>query len=426
MANENSVIGSNTVRQFYRGTIAGNSPNDPTMMRDEPAYNVINDWLHPQIKERRQMQEQLEMDYYSPQAKMEGLIAAGVNPLTAAAGVAGAGSSAAPQPSTTTNPIGDIAGAAGAIAGGYQALAGGKATLDKLAPEISEIESSAKANLAKAGLDDANSQAVLTDNKYREDNWKAELAIKRQTYKNMQQELTNMKATHREILAHCDEMISQIELNGSQKDYYDSMNLKINEDLRWQKQLNDWRIANRLFITESGVDGYIFNMLYNEAPFGDVEAFFNAFYDYCEKRSYASNKGLYSADEDTAYNRAHNQSKGVYDSDPFQKQVRDAYDSLDRAYEQYEQVIDLRSQLDDKYKAGEISEDKYKELSKGLEQLRKNSQDTIDELEKALNKASYSFGHSSFKQDLLRSLMSVGIIFTPKGPGPSAIKGFGR
>lgn len=296
MANENGVIGSNTVRQFYRGTIAGNSPNDPTMMRDEPSYNVINDWLHPQIKERRQMQEQLEMDYYSPQAKMEGLIAAGVNPLTAAAGVAGAGSSAAPQPSTTTNPIGDIAGAAGAIAGGYQALAGGKATLDKLAPEISEIESSAKANLSKAGLDDANTQAVLTDNKYREDNWKAELAIKRQTYQNMQQELTNMKATHREILAHCDEMISQIELNGSQKDYYDSMNLKIQEDLRWQKQLNDWRIANRLFITESGVDGYIFNMLYNEAPFGDVEAFFNAFYDYCEKRAYAEQKGTSRAE----------------------------------------------------------------------------------------------------------------------------------
>lgn len=296
MANENGVIGSNTVHQFYRGTIAGNSPNDPTMMRDEPAYNVINDWLHPQIKERRQMMEQLEMDYYSPQAKMEGLIAAGVNPLTAAAGVAGAGSSAAPQPSTTTNPIGDIAGAAGAIAGGYQAIAGGKATLDKLAPEIAEIESSAKANFAKAGLDDANTEAVITDNQYRGENWKAELNIKRQQYKNMKQELTNMKATHREIMTHCDEMIAQIELNGSQKEYYDAMQLKINEDLRWQKALNEWCLANHLMLRDSGFDGALFGLMLDDAPDGDIDALFTAFYEYCEKRAYAEQKGTSRAE----------------------------------------------------------------------------------------------------------------------------------
>lgn len=72
--------------------------------------DVFSDWLRPQSKEERQMGEQLLMDKLEPSAQMEGMKRAGINPLTAAAGIAGS-SSSLPQPSSSVNPLGDIAGA---------------------------------------------------------------------------------------------------------------------------------------------------------------------------------------------------------------------------------------------------------------------------------------------------------------------------
>lgn len=114
-------------------------------------------------------------------------------------------------------------------------------------------------------------------------------------------------------MTRCDEMISQIELNGSQKEYYDAMQLRIKEDLRWQKALNDWCLENKLMIRDSGVDGYIFNMLYNDAPDSDVDAFFDSYFEYCRERNYATTKGVRDAEIDTAFDKAFNEALGNAD-----------------------------------------------------------------------------------------------------------------
>lgn len=75
---------------------------------------VISDWIDPQVKERRQMGEQLVMDYLEPRYQMEGMKRAGINPLTAAGGIAGT-SSSSPQPASSVDPLGDIAGAASQV-----------------------------------------------------------------------------------------------------------------------------------------------------------------------------------------------------------------------------------------------------------------------------------------------------------------------
>lgn len=275
--------------------------------------DVISDWLFPNRKEERQLGQQLALMSEEPSIRMEALKKAGINPLTAAAGIAGASPSSTPQPASSVNPIGDVAGAVGSVASGYDALANGVATLFKLKPEIDEITSRARKNLASAGLDKVNTDAVLTDNKYRDENWEAELNIKRQSYINMKQQLSNMKAQHAEIYRHIDEMMSTIELNGSQKDYFDAMQMKVQEDLRWQKELNDWCLQNKLMIRDSGVDGYIFNMMYNDVPQGDVDAFFDHYYDYCRNRNYFSTKGVRDAEVDTAFDKAFNEALGNVD-----------------------------------------------------------------------------------------------------------------
>lgn len=299
-----------------RSMIGGQVVDDALLLaRDsnEHGDNVIDDWAHPQRKEQRQLGYQLAMMSAEPSIRMKAMIDAGINPLTAAGGIAGSASSSVPQPSSSVNPIGDVAGAVGAVAGGVDSVVGAISTLGKLAPEIDNLNSGTRKNLASAGLDEVNIDAVMTDNKYRDENWEAELNIKRQSFKNMKQELSNMKAQHAEIYRHIDEMMSQIELNGSQKDYYDGMQLKIQEDLRWQTALNDWCLQNKLMIRDSGVDGYIFNMMYNDVPQGDVDAFFDKYYDYCRQRNYYTTKGVRDAEIDTAFDKAFNESLGSAD-----------------------------------------------------------------------------------------------------------------
>ena len=63
--------------------------------------NVIDDWLHPANKEERQFMQQMVMDRASYANKMKGMIEAGINPLTAAAGLAGSSPSSVPSPASS-------------------------------------------------------------------------------------------------------------------------------------------------------------------------------------------------------------------------------------------------------------------------------------------------------------------------------------
>lgn len=291
--------------QFNAGTI------DAVMREKLLSSNVFSDWLHPAQKESRQILEQYEMDRVEPSIKMQGLKAAGINPLTAAAGLAGnGGSSSVPQPAQSVNPIGDVAGAVGSVAGAAQNVAGVVSSMSKLPHELSNIDSDTASKLANAGLSNAQTQGVITDNTYKDEDWKTRLNVQRQQFDNMKQELTNMKAIHREIMTHCDEMISQIELNGSVKDYNEALMLKVQEETRWMKELNDWRISHNLHITESGIDGYIFDMALNGVDISQFDNFIDIYSDWRGRTQRAVSDAQNASDVNAAFDKAFNAALG--------------------------------------------------------------------------------------------------------------------
>lgn len=157
--------------------------------------NVITDWLFPQTKEARQFAMQLEMAENEPAAKMKGLVAAGINPLTAAAGIAGAGTGNIPSPSASTNPIGDVASAAGAIAGGVNSLGSAAKAFEEAGQVKPLAESSISKNNAEIdkwshenGFTDAQTEAFNIDNQTRDKLNRADLNVKRQQYRKMRVE----------------------------------------------------------------------------------------------------------------------------------------------------------------------------------------------------------------------------------------------
>lgn len=291
--------------QFDYGTIGA-------LLREKMlSTNVFSDWLVPANKEMRQILEQYEMDVTEPSLKMQGMKKAGINPLTAAAGIAGSGgSSPVPQPAQSANPIGDVAGAVGSVAGAAQNIAGAVSQLSKLPIELKNIDADTASKLATAGLTNAQTQGVLTDNSYKDEDWKSRLNVQRQQFENMKQELTNMKATHREIMTHCDEMISQIELNGSAKEYTEALMAKVQEETRWMKELNDWRISHNLHIVDSGIDGYIFDMALSGADISEFDNFIDIYSDWRGRTQRAISDAQNASDINAAFDKAFNHALG--------------------------------------------------------------------------------------------------------------------
>lgn len=332
--------------------------------------DVLSDWLFPAKKEYRQMAEQLQMDSLEPLVKMEGLRAAGINPLTAASAVAGA-SPSSPQPASSVNPIGDVAGAVGAVAGAGDSVASAVSTLSKLGSEIRNIDADTSSKLADIGLTNAQTQGVITDNTYKDEDWRTRLNVQRQQFENMKQELTNLKATHREIMTHCDEMISQIELTGSAKDFNDAMFLKVQEETRWMKELNDWRISHNLHIVDSGIDGYIFDMVMRGADISEFDKFIDVYSEYRGRVAYNEQKGQSMAERRYGTSKSPWEMGDKYMSrfvdwihqngkdDPvvMYEQIRDVYDGLMREHPEWgsdrvvKQLYDFGFSKDEVYKA---------------------------------------------------------------------------
>lgn len=280
------------------------------ILRENMSSNVFQDWFAPARKEARQMVEQLALDELEPTAKMQGLKRAGINPLTAASGVAGAGNSAVPQPESSVNPIGDAAGAVGSVAGAAQNIAAAVSRFSKLPNELENIDADTAQKLAGAGLSNAQTQGVLTDNSYKDEDWKTRLNVQRQQFDNMKQELTNMRATHREIMTHCDEMISQIELNGSLKEYNEALMAKVQEETRWMKELNDWRISHNLHIVDSGIDGYIFDMALRGADISEFDNFISIYAEWRGRTQRAISDAQNASEIESAFDKAFNAALG--------------------------------------------------------------------------------------------------------------------
>lgn len=263
---------------------------------DIDGNNVFEDWIFPQRKEQRQLGQQVAMMYNEPKIRMQAMKEAGINPLTAAGGIAGSSPSSTPQPTSSVNPIGDVAGAVGTAADAFNAAAGGISTLGKLSPEISNIKSDTAKNFADIGLTNEQTQGVMTDNKYKDEDWRANLDVKRQQFVNMKAEWDNLKATHEQIKKSIDVMQSQIELNGSQQDQLDALRNRIEEETRFIQAKNDFCLRNKLYLLESGIDGYIFSMIESGADMSQFDKFVDTYSNYRERVGYAEQSGISKAE----------------------------------------------------------------------------------------------------------------------------------
>lgn len=302
------------------------------VLRENMGNNVFDEWLVPGRKDARKMVEQLAMDQIEPSVKMQGLIDAGINPLTAAAGIAGSGgSSPLPASEQSTNPIGDVANAVGSVAGAAQNIVGAVSGAAKLPAELRNIDADTTQKLAGAGLSNAQTQGVLTDNSYKDEDWKTRLNVQRQQFENMKQELTNLKATHREIMTHCEEMISQIELNGSAKEYNEALMSKVQEETRWMKELNDWRISHNLHIVDSGIDGYIFDMALRGADISEFDNFIDIYSEWRGRVQRAVSDSQYSSEAEYAYQISNARKNGENVSDVLYGRIGSWSDAIGRA-----------------------------------------------------------------------------------------------
>lgn len=114
--------------------------------------NVFGRWLYPGAAQEEEFGQQMAYqewmnDYNTPQHQMERMIAAGINPNTAAAGIAGAGNQAAPVSAPNS--------AIGAGAAGMSAAAGVGEALNNAA----DIAGNKVAQFAKLGLEKENLRA---------------------------------------------------------------------------------------------------------------------------------------------------------------------------------------------------------------------------------------------------------------------------
>lgn len=313
--------------QLTNGTLRAGSAKSIVSGPKEYDFEDTNfyDWLWPAAKEERQMREQLTMDKLSPVAKMQGLKAAGINPLTAAGAVAGSNSTL-PQPSASTNPIGDVAGAIGSAAAAVEGLGGLSIAAEKLPDEIEKLRSDSSKNFADIGLTNAQTQGVLFDNTYKNEDWKSRLNVQRQQFENMKKEYSNLEAIHAQILKDIEAKQAQIELNGSQEDYYNSLKLQVEELTRWQKQLDDFRINHKLFITDSGIDGYIFSMVESGADMAQFDKFIEEYSKYRSSVVGAEARSQYSAEADYAEAISRARKNGENASDEFYGRFGSAFD----------------------------------------------------------------------------------------------------
>lgn len=254
--------------------------------------NVITDWFYPQDKEHRQMAQELFMtdrqnQWNSAQEQMKRVKEAGINPLTAAGAIAGNGTSSAtavPQPASSVNPIGDVAGAVGSLSGGFGSVAKGlsdlstkKETDTLLHEKLRNLRNDADLKFEQAGLTKSQAVIAAASAEYADENELRDIQMKRVRVKQMSQEYKNLKAVHEQILADIDDKIASAELKGSQQDYYTALKLKTDEETRYLKETNDFWDANKFDRFTNANDLIISQIIANG---GDPDDYIQAWIDY--------------------------------------------------------------------------------------------------------------------------------------------------
>lgn len=248
----------------------------------------------------------------SAQEQMKRAKEAGINPLTAAGGIVGNGTSSAapPEPSAA----GAAAGGLNAASGLVNAITGGKASLAKAAldestknevetllPEkLNDLRNSANLKFEEVGLTHAQSVIASASAEYADENALRDIQIKRVRVQQMSQEYKNLKAVHAQIMEDINLKIKEAELKGSQKDYYDSLKLKTDEETRFIKADNDFWDLNGFDRRANSNDLIISQMIANGQ---DPDAYIQSWIDYHGQYQSAVSVAQLEAENDALWDR---------------------------------------------------------------------------------------------------------------------------
>lgn len=202
-------------------------------------YNDLTGFTAQQAEfEQQEYLMDKQNEYNTPANQMARMQAAGINPNTAAAAIAGGGSLSAQPSQVATNTQG-TANALQAVAGGIGSLAGAKSdvaeanrTNELVSYEANKMSAETCKALEDAGLSHWSAMSISTLLPYQTANQKADFYLKLAQYDNCRADYQNILANHNAIL-------QDIELKKATISQMDYQNALIAEDTRWKQQEND-------------------------------------------------------------------------------------------------------------------------------------------------------------------------------------------
>ena len=219
-------------------------------------------------------------NWSSAQEQMKRAKAAGINPLTAAAGIAGTDlgssipSSGVGYTGSDTDRINSVLnavnGTLGAVSDVGNAITGGQSSLADAAfkratqdPTIEKLRSDASSAFEKAGLDKIQAEIAGYTLKYADENAILDMQTKRVNIRRISQEYANLKAEHYNILKEYDDIEANIALKYSEKEVAEATRAKIAEDTRWIKAANDFWDSHGFLRDSNSNDSIIADLVAN-------------------------------------------------------------------------------------------------------------------------------------------------------------------
>lgn len=274
-----------------------------------------------------------EQQWSSEQERMKRMKAAGINANTAAAGIAGSASN--PTAPTVSNATGAPAAGVSALGGALGSIMQGTAANrqagvaeQKMPSEIDKLNAEAATEWEKMGLTSAERQIAETNLKYADESAFRDLQIKRVNVHMVNQQYKNLKAQHDNIIAEYDEILARKDLAISQKEYYDTLEAKTNEEQKWLKIQREFWEENGYDLNANGVHNIIAQMV---ARGVDPEPFIEKYVGYIGRYQTALSEAEQAAIENHSYAIARARRNGDNVSDVAYGRIGSWADALGRA-----------------------------------------------------------------------------------------------
>lgn len=288
----------------------------------------------------------MQADYESPENQMKRMKAAGINSNTAAAGIAGGGSSGASvqAPSSAQgaaaqnlSSLAQVASSIGNIMQGAAANRQAGVAEQKMPSEIDKLNAEAATEWEKMGLTAAERQIAETNLKYADESAFRDLQIKRVNVHMVNQQYKNLKAQHDNIIAEYDEILARKDLAISQKEYYDTLEAKTNEEQKWLKIQREFWEQQGYDLNANGVHNIIAQMVARDV---DPEPFIEKYVGYIGRYQTALSEAEQAAIDKYAYSIASRRRRGENIADLVYGQVGSLWGFVDKVFRNIMKNVD--------------------------------------------------------------------------------------